>query len=996
MPSRFRAMSCRAHRPDRTEQEVGAGTMTMMHDLADAALHLVDRDDERAALRDLLRAADTGNGQLVLLGGEAGIGKTTLALATMTFAPRGARMLIGRSYDLMETPPYGPWRDCFRRWPEGVGIPPAPFHAQRDEPPTQEALFAQVETALTSLARAKLLILILDDLQWADPASLDLLRHLAHDLAGKRIVMIGTYRNDELSDAHPLKALLPRLMREAPTTRLTLPRLRAANVTEMVTAQFGAGQGVQTLSRSVYETTAGNPLFVREMCRALVSAHAVRRTDDGWTVLSTALPSPPETLQELVASRIDRLDAATRRILEVAAIIGETFTFPLLRRVLDRPEEEVLAGLEHAAAANMIAEDDPAREQYHFTHPIIHEVLYHAVLVTRRRQWHRRIGEEIEATTPPGDDHTFDRLAHHFGQAHDGARAVRYLTLAGDAAARFFAKATAAGYYARALTLIEPDAADARDRLLLKVAGALAYADPLRSQRHAEEALRGFLAREDRLSAARVRRYLGYSYWRFGRYALAEEQARLAMRDMIALGDAEAAIACGPFLLVTLRDQGKYAEAIAEGASLLAEANDAESRTLRDAHADLLFTTGHAHAARGNASDALRLMQRGLEEQQALDNPFPASGILFHLFLAVCLPFFADRTDLLADFVRQHREMAERGRAQVEAPLALGWFLPAYWAFLHGDWEAARQQLRDLPDPPPTAVLHRAEWAICAAQFALAEGRAADGIAVLRRELPPPGAGWTLPHHLHIRALNCIGQLSLADHQPAAAKEALDGAAALLARSAYIPAIAEHHLAWAAFYRARGQVPRALTSATTAAEQATAHHDLFALAAARRMIGELAMERGAWPLAETELHQAEEIAARIPAVHERALTALALATFHIRRTDAPEKAAAGHALATAEAIIRPLGAPYLVAQLDALRAQLHAVNPALAYGITAREADVLRYLVEGASNQEIADHLSISRRTVDQHVSSILSKLGVANRVAATSLALERGLVPAN
>ena len=94
--------------------------------------------------------------------------------------------------------------------------------------------------------------------------------------------------------------------------------------------------------------------------------------------------------------------------------------------------------------------------------------------------------------------------------------------------------------------------------------------------------------------------------------------------------------------------------------------------------------------------------------------------------------------------------------------------------------------------------------------------------------------------------------------------------------------------------------------------------------------------------------------------------------------------------------IAPLGAPHLTAQLDALRTRFHAVNPAQAYGITAREADVLRYLVEGASNQEIADHLSISRRTVDQHVSSILGKLGVANRVAATSLALERGLVPAN
>jgi DNA-binding CsgD family transcriptional regulator len=153
------------------------------------------------------------------------------------------------------------------------------------------------------------------------------------------------------------------------------------------------------------------------------------------------------------------------------------------------------------------------------------------------------------------------------------------------------------------------------------------------------------------------------------------------------------------------------------------------------------------------------------------------------------------------------------------------------------------------------------------------------------------------------------------------------------------------------------------------------------------------MARGAWQNAESALRQAAEIAARIPAAHERALVSLALATMQITRTDRPERAEAQRALAAAAAIITPLGAPFLTAQLDTLRRRLHAINPAQAYGITAREADVLRHLVEGASNQEIADLLSISRRTVDQHVSSLLGKLGVSNRVAATSLALERGLV---
>ncbi len=966
---------------------------TTVHDLLDAAVPLVNRDDERAVLRDLVRRADAGDGHLLLLGGEAGIGKTTLALATTTIAPQGARTLIGRCYDLMETPPYGPWRDCFRCWPEGVGIPPAPFHGPQAEPRTQEALFAQVQTALTAIARAQLLVLILDDLQWADPASLDLLRHLAHDLGGRRILIIGTYRNDELTDTHPLKALLPRLMRETPNTRLIVPRLLPANVAEMVTAHFGTGQRMAALSRSVYETTAGNPLFVREMCRALVSAHAVRRTDDGWTVVSTTLPSPPETLQELVAARIARLDAATQRILEVAAIIGQTFTFPLLRRVLDRPEEDVLAGLEQAAGARIIAEDDPAWERYHFTHPIIHEVLYHTVLVTRRRQWHRRIGEAIEAAMTAGDEALYDRLAHHFGQAHDGARAVRYLTLAGDAAMRVFARATATAYYEDALGLVGAEPSEERDRLLLKLSGAIAFADPIRRQQYAEEALRGFLTRGDQFSAGQVRWRLASSYWRFGQYEKAEEACLLAMHALETAADTRATVMVGPLLLTTLRDQGLYREAIAEGDVLLAIAAEGTDRGALDAYYDLLHFTGYAHAALGHADDAFRLMQRGMDGQRTLDNPYTVSTFLSYLFFIVGLSFFADRAELLADLVRQHGELAERGRAQVGVPVASAWYLAAYWAFLHGDWERARPDLRDMPDPEPTSILARIEWTVCAAQFALAEGRAAAGIALIRRRLPPPGADWTLPHHLHIRALHLLTQVLLIDRQLVAAKQALDESTALLAKSTYVPAIAEHHLAWAAFYRARGQAPRALTSATTACEQAMAHHDLFALAAARRVTGELAMERGAWQDAEAALRQAEEIAARIPAAHERVAIAIALATFHVTRTNKPDRAEARRALAAAEAIVTPLGAPFLTAQLDALRIRLHAVNPAQAYGITAREADVLRVLVEGASNQEIADRLSISRRTVDQHVSSLLSKLGVTNRVAATSLALEHGLV---
>ncbi len=214
---------------------LGIAPVTPEHD----AVTLPGREREQALLREKLAAAKDGKGGLVLIGGEAGIGKTTVAEAALHEAARaGCIVLEGHCFDLAETPPYGPWVDLFARVGPSRPSPPLPdAFAQRGtvgSVPSQMALFVQVQDFLAALATSRPVAMLLDDLHWADPASLDLLRFLARSISSVPVLMLITYRSDELTRKHPLYALLPQLAREASTARIDLGRLDDDAVTHLV------------------------------------------------------------------------------------------------------------------------------------------------------------------------------------------------------------------------------------------------------------------------------------------------------------------------------------------------------------------------------------------------------------------------------------------------------------------------------------------------------------------------------------------------------------------------------------------------------------------------------------------------------------------------------------------------------------------------------------------------------------------------------------------
>ena len=351
-----------------------------------------------------LAAAVGGRGRLVLVGGEAGIGKTTLARDLIRDADDlGCRVLAGSCYDLTNTPPYGPWLDLFegcRRDPS-LPAPPAAFAGGRLAPVTdQAALFAEVRQFLAELAAARPALVLLEDLHWADPASVDLLRHVGPHLRHWPLLLLATYRVDELTPGHPFAHQMPALVREAEGQRLDLRRLDEGALRALVAARYRLERAAEDRLVAYLERHAeGNPFFATELLRTLEEEALLRRDEDGWTLAALDRVVVPSLLRQVIDGRVARLGEATRKALAIAAVIGQEVPLALWAEVAELDEEAVLAVVERAVEAHLLeAERDGTRVR--FVHALTREALYEGVLPPRRRVWHRRVAEALHGERP--------------------------------------------------------------------------------------------------------------------------------------------------------------------------------------------------------------------------------------------------------------------------------------------------------------------------------------------------------------------------------------------------------------------------------------------------------------------------------------------------------------------------------------------------------------------------------------------------------------------
>ena len=560
----------------------------------------VGRSAETERLRAGFEDALSGRLRVLLVSGEPGIGKTRLAEELTTYARmRGAEVLWGRCHDGPGAPPFWPWMQVVRAWLRGreprellADLGPgasdlATLVSELHEllpglaaPPRLEPeqarfrLFESATVMLRNAAQRRPLVVVLDDLHWADEASLHLLQFLVREIGAARLLLVGTYRDVELRRGHPLSETLAELTRERATARIALRGLSAGDV-ERFLVETSAAAPPRGLAETIHRETEGNPFFVQEVVRLLAAEGKLTRPkfELSW---STEIP---QGVKEVIGRRLNKLSESCNEVLGVAAVLGREFDLPLLARVSAKPETALLEVLDEAVAARVLMEVREALGRYRFSHALVRETLYDELNAPRRVRLHRAAAEALERISGEVDGPLLAEIAHHFFQsvqAGDAERTIAACERAAEWARSRQAWEDAAVHLERAVQVLEMTERPDPERLCeLVVAVAECQGLGRLTEKTRATALRGAeLARTIGSPRHLARAALAYGvnsvFIEAGRVDAA--MVGLLEEALAALGDADPTLrAC---VLHRLSNEMRFSADLSRSAALLAEARE--------------------------------------------------------------------------------------------------------------------------------------------------------------------------------------------------------------------------------------------------------------------------------------------------------------------------------------------------------------------------------------------------------------------------------------
>jgi DNA-binding CsgD family transcriptional regulator/tetratricopeptide (TPR) repeat protein len=934
----------------------------------------VGRRRELGELERALNTTRAGSGATVLIAGEAGIGKTRLASELASRArDAGFEVLLGRSIDLVGTElPYQPFVEALHSLGE-------PRRAEGQAPGSQLAVFEVTLALLTERAAAAPVLLVLEDLHWADVSTLDLVVFLAHNVEDRPVLLLATYRADERSSAERMRRLANAVRRSSSVLALELAPLERDELTALLGAQADASLPA-TVADAILARSEGNPFFAEELLAAA--------GDSGSEI--------PLGLRELLLQRVARLDDQTQGMLRVAASAGREVGYPLLYETVALPEHDLRDSLRQAVEHGVLVADQET-SSFRFRHALLAEAIYSTVLPGEREELHVRLAEELARSGAAGAA----ELAPHWAAAGCTEEALVASVEAAHQTEAAFGLAEALAHLERALALWEavPNAAE-----LVKVdlAELCSWAAELASQagaapRAVDLAQRAIdlVEKGDPLRAARLHDRLGRYLHESGR----TDAALSAFERVIELVPAEppsperaqalAALAHGLMLAWRFDESltiGEQAVALARAVG----AHGVERRALLDFGRDLAYL--------GRADEGVGCLRRALE--LAEENGDPAA--LLHAYISltdvltmlgrpgessrvgergleVVRRYGIDSTVLVANTIEALLaigEWDEADRASAAALRAITANFPYMLFGLRADIEIGRGDFEDAKAHLKAALATMREdrgqgiYDVFLAELALWERRWMEADEAVRDGLARASSRQAAQLRVWFCAKGLRAQAELA--ALARARRDADAARTWLARAQKLIGVARHAAA-----EASAVTPNA--------------GGWLALAEAEYQRAGGVAQPESWSEAAWSWEQLE----RPPLVaYCRWRQAEALIAAGAPRTEASVPLREAHAVATR------IGAKPLLRELELLaqRARVDLASPETAsskgkqdleeiLGLTPREAEVLTLVARGYTNREIAAALVISVKTASVHVSHILRKLDAPNRLEAATIA---------
>jgi predicted ATPase len=435
---------------------------------------IVGRASELAALSTIVGEVEGGHSRVVLLSGEAGIGKSRLVAVLETEArSRGFSVLQGSCFQRDLTSPYAPLLDLVRSsvanqplevreaafqpfaqeffpvLPDLVTPPPAPAALPTPGPEQeQRRLFVALTTFFTRLAAGRPLLFAIEDIHWCDESSLEFMQYfMRHSTYFPWLVLL-TYRSDDVRPA--LINWLAQQDRERRAQEFSLARLTHSDVDAMLIAIFDLHPTTRSeLLNTLYPLTEGNPFFVEEVLTSLQAAGGIFYSEGTWKSNALEHLRIPRSIQAAVQQRSDRLTESARELLTLAAVAGRRFDVDLLLQVTRQTEEQLLQRLKELIAAQLVVEE--SGEQFAFRHALTRHAIYEQLLKRERKVLHRTLAETMEQVYRTALDAHLEDLAYHFMRAEVWAKVLTYAQPAGEKAQALYAPRAAAEHFTNAL-----------------------------------------------------------------------------------------------------------------------------------------------------------------------------------------------------------------------------------------------------------------------------------------------------------------------------------------------------------------------------------------------------------------------------------------------------------------------------------------------------------------------------------------------------------------